>query len=139
MIPFLLSLFFLLPSLTQCMETDLSLKIKSLKHERNNLRSELEVEREHFWMWNPKDDGFHFIYKARDIATLRKTIKLYSPSMRVKGYSVLGVIAISPNISVQEKEDITQELFNLKFRPTSKDKDLAYLESWEMNLEEPLF
>jgi hypothetical protein len=113
------------------METDLSLKIKNLKHERNNLREELEDKKEHFWMWNPEDDEFHSIYKARDIATLRTTIKLYSPSMRVKGYSVLGIITISPNISIQEKRDIIQELFDSNFTPTPKDEDLAFLETWE--------
>ncbi len=125
------------------METDLSLNetqfIKDLKHKRNNLKSELEVKKEHFFMWTPEDDEFHSIYKAQDNATLRKTIELYSPSMRVKGYSAFGIIAISPNISVQEKRKIIQELLESNCTPTLEDKDLAILEKCEMNLEEPLF
>lgn len=135
MIPFLLSLFFLLPSIAQCMERELSCNepifIKKLKHKRNSLKNELEIEKEHFFMWNPIDDQFESVYKAKNSATLSKIIPLYSPSMRVKGYSGLGIITISPNISVQEKRDIIQELFTQGFTPTPKDKKLAFLELWE--------
>lgn len=107
------------------------LSIKDLKHKRKILKEHLESKNNHFWQWDPNDDCFHFIYKAKDSASLGTIIRLYTPSMRVQEYSALGVTTMLPNLSLQEKRNLIQKLIPLHFTPTPEDKELAFLEWWE--------
>jgi hypothetical protein len=46
-------------------------------------------------------------------------------------YSALGIAAARPKLYLSEKKDMIQQLFELEFKPTPDDKELALLEKWE--------
>jgi len=104
--------------------------IKDLQHKHKLLKEELKSKPHYMLMWDPNIDGFHSIYQAKNSSDLTTIIQHCNPSMRIKeNYSIIGVIAMAPNISLSDKEKFIQDLHNRGFEATPEDKELAIVEA----------
>jgi hypothetical protein len=152
---FLMVLFFLFPATTSCMEIAVvkkksallksvgSLYITKLKYECDALKIKNELsERNYGYVirgWSSAASGFFYsLYTAKSHNDCNKAlmnrgelyIKLYCGE-QIEGSTALGITTMAHSVPFLEKKEFIQTLLQHGFRPTEKDKELAFLEKWE--------
>ncbi len=55
----------------------------------------------------------------------------YWKNVKINGHSAFSAAIIAPKVSLETKRNLIKELYQLGFKPTQKDKELAYLELYE--------
>jgi hypothetical protein len=104
--------------------------IKKLKHKRDHLKEKLAEKPNVFWMWTPEECTPHDIYTAKNRDDLTQIINWCNPSVRMGDYSVIGILMLS-QLSLQEKKEIISTLLSKNYIPTTADKKLNLLGTWE--------
>ena len=152
----MVSLLFLLPTITPCMETDLFspsllfnaaydsqrlLYLRKLECIRNLLKSELKLRYNSSLIMGRITTGMAFFWSVYNAKTKMDVVNALNAKGsfymrfyhddRIEDSSALGIVAIAHKAPFQDKKEFIQTLLNHHFTPTEKDKELATLEKSE--------